>query len=90
MDKYTMMKTTVFGMNCKANIICRALSYHQKKRSLSEYGDKGICGISRSKRLFYVNLLSSGGLNSYLDDIYEQAEDLFFRLVKQFSKNKKV
>lgn len=31
----------------------------------------------------YYNLLISGKLNSYLADIDEQAEELFFRLVKQ-------
>ena len=36
-----MMKTTVFGMNCKANTICRALACHPKKKSLSGYGDSG-------------------------------------------------
>lgn len=41
--------------------------------------------IEEHKRLFYVNLLTSGGLNSYLADINEQAEKLFFRLVKQFA-----
>ena len=35
------MKTTVFGMNCKANTICRALACHPKKKSLSGYGDSG-------------------------------------------------
>ncbi len=38
--------------------------------------------IKEHKRLFYVNLLTSGGLNSYLADINKQAEELFFRLVK--------
>ena len=31
-------------------------------------------------------MLTSGGLNSYLADINEQADELFFRLVKQFAK----
>lgn len=39
--------------------------------------------IKEHKRLFYVNLLTSGRLNTYLADINEQAEELFFRLVKQ-------
>jgi len=43
-----MTKTTVFGMNCKTNTICRVLPYYPKKKSPSEYGDSGIYGISRS------------------------------------------
>lgn len=42
--------------------------------------------IKEYKRLFYVNLLTSGRLNSYLANINEQAEELFFRLVKQLAK----
>lgn len=41
--------------------------------------------IKEHKRLLYVNLLTSGKLNSYLADINEQAEKLFFRLVKQLA-----
>lgn len=35
--------------------------------------------------MFYINLLTSGKLNSYLADINVQAEELFFRLVKQLA-----
>lgn len=38
----------------------------------------------------YVNLLISGKLNGYLADIDKQAEDMFFRLVKQMAERKGV
>lgn len=41
--------------------------------------------VKEHRRLFYGNLLTSGKLNSYLADINEQAEELFFRLVKQLA-----
>lgn len=41
--------------------------------------------IKEHEQLFYVNLLTSDKLNIYLADINEQAEKLFFRLVKQFA-----
>ncbi len=56
----------------------------------------GICGqrhlphIKEHKRLFYVNLLTSGKLNSYLANINEQAEELFFRLIKQFAEKESI
>lgn len=37
-----------------------------------------------------MNLLTSGKLNSYLADIDEQAEDVFFRLVNQMAKREGV
>lgn len=37
-----------------------------------------------------MNLLTSGKLNGYLADINEQAEDMFFRLVKQMAERESV
>ncbi len=38
----------------------------------------------------YVNLLTSGKLNEHLADIDNQAEDMFFRLVKQIAEREDV
>ncbi len=46
--------------------------------------------IKKYKRLFYVNLLTSGKLNSYLADINEQAEDMFLRLINQMAEREGV
>lgn len=46
--------------------------------------------IKEHKRLFYVNLLTSGKLNSYIANTNEQAEELFFRLVKEMTKKQKI
>ncbi len=43
-----------------------------------------------SKRAIYATLLTSGKLNSYLADIDEQAEKMFFLLVKQMAKRESV
>ena len=37
-----------------------------------------------------MNLLTTGKLNSYLADINEQAENMFFRLVKQMAEREGV
>lgn len=37
-----------------------------------------------------MNLLTSGRLNSYLADIDQQAEDMFFRLVEQMAEREGV
>ena len=41
-------------------------------------------------QVLYTSLLTSCKLNSYLADIDEQAENMFFRLVKQFSEKENV
>lgn len=55
----------------------------EEEKPIGIWGQRYLRYIKEHKRLFYVNLLTSGGLNSYLADINEQAEELFFRLVKQ-------
>ena len=41
--------------------------------------------LKENKQLIYLNLLTSGRLNEYLTSVDEQAEDMFFRLVKQYA-----
>ena len=43
-----------------------------------------------TRKLRYTNLLTSGKLNSYLADVDKQAEDMFFRLVKQMDEREGV
>ena len=56
----------------------------------------GVCGqrhlryIKQHHKVRYVNLLISGKLNGYLADIDKQAEDMFFRLVKQMAEREAV
>ena len=71
----------------------RVGDYYIPNLSLPDCEDKpiGIWGqrhrryIKQYHRVRYMNLLTSGKLNSYLADIDEQAEEMFFRLVKQMA-----
>ena len=46
--------------------------------------------IKQNRKVLYLNLLTSGKLNSYLAEIDQQAEDMFFRLVKQIAEREGV
>lgn len=67
--------------------------YNLPNLSLPKVGTKpvGIWGQRHAKHLkqnhkvLYINLLTGGKLNSYLADIDRQAEEMFFRLVKQMA-----
>lgn len=41
--------------------------------------------LKQHHKVLYYNLLTSGKLNSYLADIEQQAQNLFFRLVKDLA-----
>ncbi len=62
----------------------------EEEKPIGIWGQRHLRYIKEHKRLFYVNLLTSGGLNSYLADINEQAEELFFRLVKQLAEKESI
>ena len=46
--------------------------------------------LKEHRRILYYNLLTSCKLNSYLADVDRQAEELFFRLVKQIAEREGV
>ena len=46
--------------------------------------------LKNHHRVRYINLLTSGKLNSYLADIDRQAEEMFSRLAKQLSEKEGV
>lgn len=62
----------------------------EEEKPIGLWGQRHLRYIKEHKRLLYVNLLTSGKLNSYLADINEQAEELFFRLVKQLAEKEGV
>ncbi len=57
----------------------------QEEKHIGLWGQRHLCYIKRHKKVLYTNLLTSGKLNSYLANIDKQAEDMFFRLVKQMA-----
>ncbi len=49
------------------------------------WGQRHLRYIKQNRKVLYLNLLTSGKLNGYLADLDKQAEDMFFRLVKQMA-----
>lgn len=46
--------------------------------------------LKQHHKVLYYNLLTSGKLNSYLADIEQQAQNLFYRLVKDLAEKENV
>lgn len=68
---------------------CLALPDEENK-AIGVWGKRHLRYIKEYKRITYTTLLTSGKLNSYLADIDEQAQDMFFRLVKQLAEKEGV
>lgn len=62
----------------------------QETKPIGIWGQRHLRYIKHHKRVFYVNLLTSCKLNSYLADIDEQAENMFSRLVKELVEKENV
>lgn len=58
----------------------------EENKPIGIWGQRHLRYIRQHRKVFYTNLLTSGKLNSYLADVDEQAEDMFFRLVEQMVK----
>ena len=57
----------------------------EKEKPIGIWGQRHLRYLKERKRLVYFDLLTSGRLNEYLASIDEQAEDMFFRLVKEYA-----
>ncbi len=62
----------------------------EETKPIGVWGQRHRRYLKEHKRAIYTTLLTSGKLNSYLADIDEQAEKMFFRLVKQMAKRESV
>ncbi len=90
------MEKTIFEQ--MGGTYTRQGDYYFPNLSLPAEGNKpiGIWGqrhkryLQKYKRSTYTTLLTRGKLNSYLADINEQAQEMFFRLVKEYADNQGV
>ena len=57
----------------------------EKEKPVGIWGQRHLEYIRQHKKGFYLNLLTSCKLNSHLADVEKQAEDMFFRLVKEYA-----
>ena len=62
----------------------------EENRPIGIWGQRHARYLKQHYIVRYYNLLTSGKLNGYLADVDEQAEDLFFRLVKQIAEREGV
>ena len=62
----------------------------KEQQPIGIWGQRHLRYIKQNRKVLYLNLLTSGKLNSYLAEIDQQAEDMFFRLVKQIAEREGV
>ena len=61
------------------------LTLPAEERHIGVWGQRRLRYLKQHHRVLYYNLLTSGKLHSHLADIEEQAQDLFYRFVKEYA-----
>lgn len=67
------------------SIPCLSLPAEKENKPIGVWGQRHLWYLKQNHKVLYMNLLTSGKLNSYLADIDKQAEEMFSRLVKQMA-----
>lgn len=62
----------------------------EEQKSIGIWGQRHARYLKQHHKVLYMNLLTSGKLNAHLAGIDRQAEDMFFRLVKQMAEREGV
>ena len=62
----------------------------EETKHIGIWGQRHLRYLKQHRKILYTNLLTSGKLNSHLAEIDKQAEDMYFRLVKQFAEKEGV
>lgn len=62
----------------------------QEEKPIGIWGQRRLRYLKQHRKVLYYNLLTSGKLNEHLADINEQAEDMFYRIVKQMAEREGV
>lgn len=62
----------------------------KEKQPIGIWGQRHARYLEQNHKILYYNLLTSGKLNAHLAEIDRQAEEMFFRLVKQMAEREGV
>ena len=62
----------------------------EENKPIGIWGQRHLRYLKQHRKVLYTNLLTSGKLNSHLAELNKQAEDMFFRVVKQLAEKEGV
>ena len=62
----------------------------EEQQPIGLWGQRHLIYLKQSHKVLYYNLLTSGKLNSHIAEIDKQANDMFFRLVKELAEKENI
>ena len=90
MEKYITDERTGLKYELVGDYYLIAGDDEPEERPIGILGQRHLLYLKKHRRTVYAELLTSGKLNDYLADINEQAEDMFFRLVKELAEKENI
>ena len=72
---------TMQGDYCLPNLIPPSKEEHR----IDIWGQRRLRYLKQHHKILYCNLLTTGKLYSHLADVEEEAQELFFRLMKEYT-----
>lgn len=85
MDKYIIDERTGLKYELVGDYYFIAGDDETEERPIGMWGQRHARYLKEHHKVLYMNLLTRGKLNDYLADLNEQAENMFFRLVKELA-----
>ncbi len=86
MDKYIYDENNGLWYELQGDYYIPCLTVpEEERRPIGVWGRRHLRYIREYRKGLYNSLLLSGKLNGYLAELNEQAEDMFFRLVKELA-----
>lgn len=62
----------------------------EEERPIGVWGQRRLRYLKQHHKILYYNLLTSGKLHSHLADTEEHAQEIFFRLVKEYAEKESI
>ena len=91
MEKYIFDERNGLWYELQGDYYLPCLKLPEKgQQPVGLWGQRHLRYIKQHRKVLYTNLLTSGMLNEYLAALDKQADDMFFRLVKQMAEREGV
>ncbi len=90
MEKYITDERTGLKYELVGDYYLVAGDDNPEEHPIGIWGHRHLRYLKQHHKTVYAELLTSGKLNGHLADLNEQAEDMFFRLVKELAEKEGV
>ena len=90
MNKYIFDERNGLWYELQGDYYLPCLKLAEEEQLIGIWGQRHARYLKRYHKILYYNLLTSGKLNAHLAEIDRQAEEMFFRLVKQMAEREGV